>query len=177
MVTRQFLNDTFTVLFFISAEAHGAAPDTAHDAFQAPTLVGVHHIFTAPAQICGNCGGHAAAATVVETTIPITSMLIDFRAQRVLPSLEPEDVKPFLAKRLKWRICTADGRFFDPRVMAGTSTFKVGISTKFIKDGQVSYSQCGDVIDSIVGSASATCDAAAALGDGPGGAAGVFGPG
>ncbi|KAK8085550.1 hypothetical protein PG997_006821 [Apiospora hydei] len=175
MVTRQFLNDTFTVLFFISPEAHGAAPDTAHDAFQAPALVGVHHIFTAPAQVCDNCGDHAAAATVVETTIPITSMLIDFRAARVLPSLEPEDVKPFLAKRLKWRICTSDGRFFDPRVMAGTATFKVGISTKCIEDGQMSYSRHGDVIDSIVGSSSTTCDAAAALGDGLEGAAGVFG--
>jgi hypothetical protein len=102
---RQFLNDTFTVLFFISTEEHGAAPDAAHDAFQAPALVGVHHVFTAPTQVCDNCGDHAAAATVVETTIPITSMLIDFRAEKVLPSLEPEHVKPFLAKRLKWRIC------------------------------------------------------------------------
>ncbi|KAK8060693.1 Tyrosinase [Apiospora saccharicola] len=164
MVTRQFLNDTFTVLFFISTEEHGAAPDAAHDAFQAPALVGVHHVFTAPTQVCDNCGDHAAAATVVETTIPITSMLIDFRAEKVLPSLEPEHVKPFLAKRLKWRICKADGSFFDPRRMAQSATFKVGISTKFIENGQVSYDRCGDVIDFIVGSASDTCNAVAALG-------------
>ncbi|KAK8054725.1 Tyrosinase, partial [Apiospora phragmitis] len=165
MVTRQFFNGTFSVFFFIFTEEHGAAPDTTHDAFQAPALVGVHHVFTAPAEVCDNCGDHAAAATLVETTIPITSMLIDFRAQQVIRSLEPEDVKPFLTKRLKCKICTADGMPSDPRAMAGDATFKVGISTKCIEDGQVSYARYADIIDSIVGSAPATCSAVAALGD------------
>lgn len=58
----------------------------------------------------------------------------------------------------------SNGRFIDPRKVAGDATFKVGISTKFTQDGQTSYDRYADVIDSIVGSASETCNAVAALG-------------
>ncbi|KAK8855098.1 tyrosinase precursor (monophenol monooxygenase) [Apiospora arundinis] len=160
-------------------------------------LVGVHHVFTAPAQVCDNCGDHAAAATVVSTTVPVTSILGDFRAQHVIPNLEPGDVKPLLSKRLKWRICKmsivsppsswedscsvqkqeAHGRLFDPHVMAERVTAKVGISTNFIEDGQVSYSRYKEIVGSIVGSASATCNVVTALGDGLECTTRVFGPG
>jgi tyrosinase len=81
-------------------------PITEADLMQAPSLAGVHHIFAAPSEACDNCGRQAEQADVVETTIPITSLLIDYRASGLLQSLDPEDVQPFLQARLKWRVGT-----------------------------------------------------------------------
>jgi len=99
-------NQTYTVFFFISDKESGKAPPSDAHPLQVHTLAGVHHVFTAPTEVCGNCDIQASAATVVETTMPITSMLIDYRAKGQLRSLNPVDVRLFLMRRLNWRIVT-----------------------------------------------------------------------
>ncbi|KAI0482566.1 hypothetical protein GGR56DRAFT_620540 [Xylariaceae sp. FL0804] len=161
-VTRMACNGTFTVFFFICQHEHGAAPATSRDGYQQPSLAGVHHIFAAPREACDNCGRNEEQAAVVETTIPITSLLVDYRASGALPSLEPEHVEPFLKQRLKWRIGTAAGELLDPRILSSQDTFQVSVSSTVTTGvpgtpgASVEYHHHGDVAEHIIHNASAT---------------------
>jgi len=96
------LNGAFTILYFVMEESRSLPKDA--DFAMDPTLAGLTYIFTAPQQICDNCGQHAEQGTIVTNTVPITSLLLDYVAIGKLQSLNPEHVKPFLIKGLEWRI-------------------------------------------------------------------------
>jgi len=96
------LNGAFTILYFVMEESRSLPKDA--DFAMDPTLAGLTYIFTAPQQICDNCGQHAEQGTTVTNSVPITSLLLDYVAIGKLQSLNPKHVKPLLIKGLKWRI-------------------------------------------------------------------------
>src|SRR5271156_291618 len=69
-----------------------------------PTMAGLSHIFAAPIEACDNCGRQRLQATLVTSTAPMTPMLLDYVKIGELEDLSPDNVKPFLVKRLKWRV-------------------------------------------------------------------------
>lgn len=96
------LNGTFTIFYFI-----GRTPGpsfNASDYLTYPTLAGISHIFAAPMEICDNCGNQQAEGHLITNTSPITPILLDYVQAGELPDLSAPNVKPFLAKNLKWRV-------------------------------------------------------------------------
>jgi tyrosinase len=69
-----------------------------------PSFAGLNHVFTSPTEICDNCGLAEQQHKLISSTSPITSMLLDYAETGQLASLRPEHVKPFLIKKLKWRV-------------------------------------------------------------------------
>lgn len=95
-------NGSFTV-FYIIGDVDG---DSGREWAFNPGFVGVSHIFASPKEACDNCGRQDQQAKIVTSTTPITSLLLDYVKIGKLQSLDPEEVKPFLVKKLKWRIQT-----------------------------------------------------------------------
>ena len=94
----------------------------------------------------------------MRNTVPITSLLLDFVATGTLASLEPEDVKPFLVERLKWRVVGVNGEGVDGRVMGRERGLRVGVSCKVGKlprgSGVERYEEFPEVGEEILGRAS-----------------------
>ena len=106
---RLALNGTFTIFYFISNYDDGHAPGSVDQYLVSPSLAAVTHIFAAPTNMCDNCGRQDEQALAVTNTSAITSLLLDYikkgeKETGGLADLEPENVKPFLEKRLKWRV-------------------------------------------------------------------------
>lgn len=93
------LNGGYTVFYFL-----GDIPADPTQWLTAPTMAGIKNVFAAPVAACDNCGRHEAQAHLISDTDPITSYLFYHIYQNELASMEPEDVKPFLVKNLKWRV-------------------------------------------------------------------------
>lgn len=94
------VNGTFTIFYFIG-DVSGVSEQ---DWTQSPGFVGVTHIFAAPVEACDNCGRQQEQATLVTSTTPVTSLLLDYVEIGELNSMEADDVNPFLVKNLKWRV-------------------------------------------------------------------------
>lgn len=101
--SRMSLNGSFSIYYFIGP-AGGAITVPPQDYAVAPTLAGSTYIFAAPKEACDNCGNQDEAHHMVSDTTPITPMLLDYIKIGELANLEPENVKPFLVDRLRWRI-------------------------------------------------------------------------
>ena len=86
--------------------------------------VGFSGIFTSRAEAdCANCNKQRDADKRYAGVIPLTTMLVGCLKSntwaggppqylRVLDSLEPEHVVPFLSKRLEWRVTTVGDDLF-----------------------------------------------------------------
>jgi tyrosinase len=98
---RLALNGSFTIYYFL-----GPFENEASQYMAQPTLAGLSHNFTAPVELCDNCGRQDQQALLVADTAPITPMLQDYVKLGQLQNLTPEHVRPFLVKNLKWRITT-----------------------------------------------------------------------
>lgn len=94
-------NGSYTIFYIIGDDAAG---DSGQDWSALPGFAGVSHIFTAPREACDNCGRQEEQAVHVTATTPVTSLLLDYVKAGQLGSMEPEDVEPFLVKKLKWRV-------------------------------------------------------------------------
>jgi hypothetical protein len=104
VVERLSLEGSFSIYFFIGEVP---PPNVAtSDYMSYPTLAGVNHIFAAPTEACDNCGIQQHQAHLVTDTAVITSMLLDYVQIGQLEDLTVRNVKPFLIKRLKWRVVT-----------------------------------------------------------------------
>ncbi|KAK7963576.1 tyrosinase precursor (monophenol monooxygenase) [Apiospora saccharicola] len=102
-VKRNAFRSSFAIFFFIAEGKDGKILSTGN-ALQIPSIVGAHNVFTDSPKNCQNCRDLAREDAVVTTTIPITSMLIDYRHTAELKSLEPSDVEGFLTDRLWWMV-------------------------------------------------------------------------
>ena len=71
-----------------------------------PYLAAINYIFASPRETCDNCGKQDAAGQLASDTSPITPLLLDYleRTDNNLETLEPENVRPFLIKNLRWRV-------------------------------------------------------------------------
>lgn len=79
-------------------------------------LVGVFAVFgkeTTPGSDdetkCGKCKADAAAKTVITGTVPLTAQIISEIKKGNCPSLDKENVLPWLKDNLHWRVTLADG--------------------------------------------------------------------
>lgn len=70
----------------------------------APTLAGVFYNFASPVEACDNCGVQADDKLKITGTTNISHILRDYVLREDLNSLEPDDVRPFLKDRLRWRV-------------------------------------------------------------------------
>ena len=99
------MNGSFAINYFIGPK--GGAIDAKSDDWSiAPTLAGSTYIFSAPVEICDNCGIQKEQAHLVTDTTSLTGLLMDYVKTGDLVSLEPDAVKPFLVDRLRWRVRT-----------------------------------------------------------------------
>lgn len=106
---RLALNDSFTIFYFIGNFDN----DNALEYIVQPTLAGLSHNFTAPVELCDNCGYQATQGHLVSGTNVITPLLLDYVKIGVLQNTEPEHVVPFLITNLKWRIVTVSRPFHE----------------------------------------------------------------
>lgn len=63
-------------------------------------------------------------------TTSMTSQLLDYVELGQIPSMEPEDVKPFLVQNLRWKIQDATGRIVSGAEMSNNHAFRIGVSLK-----------------------------------------------
>ena len=96
---RSALNGAFDIYYFI-----GDFPEDPEAYRMAPTLAGINHIFSAPAEACDNCARQGEEQLVVGNANPITPMLLDYVKIGKLPNLQPDVVVPFLRSNLHWRV-------------------------------------------------------------------------
>ncbi|KAF9772953.1 hypothetical protein IL306_009291 [Fusarium sp. DS 682] len=154
VVERMALNGSYTI-FYIIGDVDG---ESGQEWSTLPGFVGVSHIFTSRTEVCNNCAGQEEQAQLVTSTTSITSLLLDYANAGKLGSMNPDDVKPFLVKNLKWRVQTVDGKVIDPRDLDRDHTMKLGISRKMApmpgQTGEVNYSLYPEVIKDIVDNAS-----------------------
>ena len=152
------LNGAFSIFYIISQNPEASIPQDADLALD-PGLAGITHVFAAPVEACDNCGIQSELATVVTNTVPITSLLLDYVRVGELSSMEPDNVRPFLVQRLKWRILGINGNAGNTRTMAERKGFKVNISVKISRlprgSDDVRYETYPEVIDEIIANASA----------------------
>jgi tyrosinase len=120
----------YTIHIFV-----GKVPDRVPYTFDDPegSLVGQVYTFSSPADTfgtdaeigCINCRSQEAAEVESSGTVPLTNALItrwknqlqhtprqrlvDGEAPRVLASMEPQDVVPFLEANFRWRVTSSDG--------------------------------------------------------------------
>lgn len=129
-----------------------------HELKLAPTLAGFTHVFAAPVEACDNCGQQDEQAHLVTSTVPITSILLDYVETRILESMRPEHVKPFLVQNLKWRVVTVDGQRIDPRMLSAQKDFEISVSCKVAplpgEEGTVVYETYPEISREIIGNAS-----------------------
>ena len=83
-----------------------------------PSLAGLTHVFAAPQEICDNCGLQNQQGEIMTSTVPITSLLLDYIKGGQLESLRPEHVKPFLTTGLKWRVVSVSSYLFFKRPLS-----------------------------------------------------------
>ncbi|KAL2358572.1 common central domain of tyrosinase-domain-containing protein [Cryomyces antarcticus] len=73
-----------------------------------PNLVGTHGVFanlgTSTSDGCQRCKEHQDSGLQVTGVVPLTTTLVDKISKGDLPSLDPNDVAPYLTKNLHWRI-------------------------------------------------------------------------
>jgi hypothetical protein len=162
--TSHALNKSFTITYFV-LQSDNATIAPAADFAVDPALVGVSHAFTSPVETCPNCREQAEEKLVARNTIPITSQLLDYVAIEQLHSMEPHDVLPFLKTRLRWRIVKANGERVDPRTM---ESLEIRVSSKKTQldeqthqpaaDAEPEYVEYPEVVDEIIGGASAQAE-------------------
>ena len=98
------MNNSFTIYYFVGEVPPASVGVSKYIAYS--TLGGLSHIFTAPVEICDNCGNQAVQSQLQRDTAPITPILMDYILNGSLADLTPENVQPFLVKNLKWRVVT-----------------------------------------------------------------------
>ena len=98
------LDGAFTIFYFVNDSGAPIPADSNY--ILEPTLAGITHIFAAPENLCDNCGRQSEQGALVTSTVPITSLLLDYVKKGRLESLRPEHVKPFLIRGMKWRIAS-----------------------------------------------------------------------
>ena len=157
IANRLALNTSFTISYFVVASPSqnlGPATDLVLD----PSLVGVTHIFTSPAESCPNCASQAAEKLIVRNTVPFTSQLLDYVAIEQLRSMGPSDVLDFLEGRLRWRIVKADGEWVDPRAIPSLEISVSAKRTMLDAQGrptdQVEYHEYPELVREIIAGAS-----------------------
>ncbi|KXJ86569.1 hypothetical protein Micbo1qcDRAFT_208983 [Microdochium bolleyi] len=154
VVERMAANGSYTI-FYIIGDVDG---QSGQEWASQPGFVGLSHIFTAPREACDNCGRQEEQAQLVTSTTPITSLLLDYIKAGELGSMDPQDVEPFLIKKLKWRVQTVSGTVLDPRDLDKDHTLKLGISLKTApmpgQSGTIKYSFYPQIIEGIIANAS-----------------------
>jgi hypothetical protein len=99
------LNGPFGIYYFIG-EAGGAINVLPENYLVAPTLAAFSYNFTSTTENCANCAKHGEERVKITSTAVLTPILIDYIKIGDLRSLDPNDVKPFLVDRLRWRVST-----------------------------------------------------------------------
>ncbi|KAH6664723.1 hypothetical protein B0J14DRAFT_706472 [Halenospora varia] len=151
-VERLALNGAFTIFYFIGDFEN--KPDV-YDS--APTLAGSNYVFAAPVELCDNCGQQEREGVLVSNTSPINPILLDYIEIGELESLKPEHVKPFLVKKLKWRVLTVNGETKDPRNLLGLQISVSAKVTRFSPAGTPNtptYELYPEIVQEIISKAS-----------------------
>ncbi|KAF2024105.1 Di-copper centre-containing protein [Setomelanomma holmii] len=153
-VLRSAANGSFTIYFFLALA--GTLNEDPATFAASPYLAGFNHIFAAPREYCDNCGNLEAAGRIAADTTLITSLLLDYvdRADNDLTSLQPDPVKKFLAKYLRWRVVYHDTTLRDAR---NVPNLMVNVSAEqYHDDGTRSYENYPEIIQEILQNASTT---------------------
>jgi hypothetical protein len=158
---RNALKGTFTVYYFL-----GPFDENPHTYARQPSFFGKAHFFIAPPSICDNCMQQGAAGAKVANTTTLTPILHDYihkgEGDLALESLEPEDVKPFLVKNLRWRVIKVPGPDDEddeirPVPSASIEGFQVHVNsdTSYLEEGEFLPVEAGeedydDVVEEIM---------------------------
>ncbi|KAI9692221.1 MAG: hypothetical protein M1822_006451 [Bathelium mastoideum] len=130
-VERMALNGSFGIYYFIGP-ASGAIDVPPERYIVAPTLAGISYNFAGHEEACSDCARHASEKLKVTGTTYLNPQLADYVRIGELRSLDPEDIKPFLVNRLKWRILTANGKEVNPRILARDNGLEFNITSTLV---------------------------------------------
>ncbi|KAL1637014.1 hypothetical protein SLS58_009540 [Diplodia intermedia] len=126
-VEKDAIDGAFTIFYFVGPVSE--LNNDPHCCWQVePNLAGFNHIFSARKANCSNCESQAEEGLVVTGTSPINSTLEDNIDAGKLQSLKPDDVGPFLKKKLFWRVVKANRTTEDPAQVSG---LKVSVSATY----------------------------------------------
>ncbi|KAI0631930.1 tyrosinase [Trametes polyzona] len=122
----------FAVLVFL-----GRVPDDPRDWYAAPTYVGAHHAFVNSAQQrCVSCRRRAGA--LIEGFVHLNDALAKHAA---FHSMEPEIVKPYLRRKLSWRVRKIDGSAIPPEHLASLEVVVAAQPLSFPQSEQLFFAQ------------------------------------
>jgi hypothetical protein len=105
MDLRLALNGPFGIYYFIGGPG-GKVDVLPNKYLVAPTLAAFTYNFTSSPDTCENCAQQRKERMKITGCEVLTPILIDYIKIGELKSLEPQDVKPFLVDRLRWRVST-----------------------------------------------------------------------
>ncbi|KAK7937823.1 tyrosinase precursor (monophenol monooxygenase) [Apiospora aurea] len=145
--SRNALGSTFSIIFFIT-ENEDDQITSSENAMLLPSAAGVHHVFTEPTHVCENCRRLAREDTVVTSTMPITSKLIDYRFTEKLENLDADAVVPFLKGRLRWLVSAPHVN--DEDIHHTDFDFKINITSHLrLDDNTLEYKQYFEIIKDV----------------------------
>lgn len=121
-VGKQAFNGPFSIHFFLGSDE--SIPADPGDWPFATNHVGTMGVFAAPPMGPEHSGHHDVD---ISGTVPLTSKLVEKVKLGELDSLQPGDVRQYLAGNLKRRVVTADGRVIECEKMRRLRTFGVRI--------------------------------------------------
>ncbi|KAI9646358.1 hypothetical protein NHQ30_004348 [Ciborinia camelliae] len=98
-----------------------------------PNLVGTHCVF---AKLSTSGSTAADPNQLVTGTIPLTSALLEYISKGQLKSLDDKDVKPFLAKNLKYRVTLLDDTEIPNK---DVPSLKISVVSSVVKQSKVDH--------------------------------------
>lgn len=130
------LSQTFRVLVFLGE----FSPDPKTWPLE-PNLVGRFTVLgRAPNTECAKCKTDQENELVVTGTVPLTTALLGEIVAGRLASLKTEDVEPYLAKNLHWRVTMFNGEEKDRNEVPGLNVSVVSTNVRIGDDGVPVYS-------------------------------------
>jgi len=129
------LNQTFRIIVFLGEfDKNPFKWHTEYNVVGRVTMLG-----RSPNTKCDRCRDDLQSGLIASGTVPLTSAILQDIHAKKLRSLEPEDVVPYLAKNLHWRVTLFDGHEKSVTEVPGLKVSVASVGVTVGEDGIPTY--------------------------------------